>query len=585
MKLFIKSRMVILLIIFLFIGTCFTPLSSPQTVFHIVTQGTESINGQILFAPMYSTKTYLIDSTGTVNHTWSSNYAPGEAVCWLGDGTILRTIKTGVPGYGGAGGGVQRVLWDGTVVWDFRYDTHGDLSHHDIMPLPNGNVLMLTWETKTRAEAIAAGRNPNSFGGDTFTSEHIIEVKPTGPTFGSIVWEWHVWDHLIQDYDASKTNYGVVGDHPELIDINYGVASGLSDWLHTNSIDYNEKFDQILVSVHNFNEIWVIDHSSTTAEAVGHTGGRSGKGGDILYRWGNPEAYRAGTASDQKFFGQHDASWIKTGCPGEGDILVFNNGWNRPTGMYSSVDEIVPPVNDTGEYYLEPGSPYGPESLIWSYTGSPPISFYSAGFSGVQRLKDGDTLICDGVAGRFFEVTPEKVTVWQYVNPYPTPSTNDVFKIVYIPPEEPPEPEVPDLDCTGSLSWTNVHPGETVTGSFQVQNIGGPGSLLNWKINVSLIDWGTWSFNPKSGENLNTEDGQVTVHVSVIAPNEENSVFEGYIRVENKNNPDDFDVIPVYLKTPVNVHTHTFRWTLIQQFFNKIREWYSFIEKFCSSLY
>jgi hypothetical protein len=253
--------------------------------------------------------------------------------------------------------------------------------------------------------------------------------------------------------------------------------------------------------------------------------------------------------------------------------------------MYSSVDEIVPPVNDTGEYSLEPGSPYGPESLIWSYTGSPPISFYSDGFSGVQRLKDGDTLICDGVAGRFFEVTPEKVTVWQYVNPYPTPSTNNVFKIVYIPPEEPPEPEVPDLDCTGSLSWTNVHPGETVTGSFQVQNIGGPGSLLNWKINVSLIDWGTWSFNPKSGENLTPEDGQVTVHVSVIAPNEENSVFEGYIRVENKNNPDDFDVIPVYLKTPVNVHTYNFRWTLIQQFFNKIREWYSFIEKFCSSLY
>ncbi len=91
-----------------------------------------------------------------------------------------------------------------------------------------------------------------------------------------IVWEWYAWDHLIQDYNASKENYGVVGDHPELIDINYGISSSLSDWLHANSIDYNEKFDQILISVHNFNEIWVIDHSTTLEEAAGHTGGRVG---------------------------------------------------------------------------------------------------------------------------------------------------------------------------------------------------------------------------------------------------------------------------------------------------------------------
>ena len=167
----------------------------------------------------------------------------------------------------------RRVLWDGTIIWDFRYDANGDLSHHDITLLPNGNVLMLTWETKTRTEAITAGRDPNSFGGDTFTSEHIIEVKPTGPSSGDIVWEWYAWDHLIQDYNASKENYGVVGDHPELIDINYGISTSLSDWLHTNSIDYNEKFDQILISVHNFNEIWVIDHSTTLEEAAGHTGG------------------------------------------------------------------------------------------------------------------------------------------------------------------------------------------------------------------------------------------------------------------------------------------------------------------------
>jgi hypothetical protein len=70
---------------------------------------------------------------------------------------------------------------------------------------------------------------------------------------------------------------------------------------------------------------------------------------------------------------------------------------------------------------------------------------------------------------------------------------------------------------------------------------------------MSSIDWGTWSFFPESGENLTPQDGKITVHASVIAPDEENSEFEGYIRVENQNDPNDFDVIPVYLKTPANV--------------------------------
>jgi hypothetical protein len=144
--------------------------------------------------------------------------------------------------------------------------------------------------------------------------------------------------------------------------------------------------------------------------------------------------------------------------------------------------------------------------------------------------------------------------VWEYINVYPTPATNNVFNIQYISPEEPPDPEVPNLNCEGSLSWTKVKPGETVDGSFQVENIGGVDSLLNWKINISTIDWGTWIFSPDAGENLTSQEGKITIHVTVIAPTINNSEFEGYIRVENTDNPNDFDVIPVYLKTPVDVH-------------------------------
>jgi hypothetical protein len=283
--------------------------------------------------------------------------------------------------------------------------------------------------------------------------------------------------------------------------------------------------------------------------------------------------YDAGTTSDRKLFSQHDASWIDEGCPGEGDILVFNNGANRPGSHYSTIDEITPPVNETGEYYLESGSAYGPTAQTWIYTANPPTSFYASHLSGAQRLASGNTLISNGETGKIFEATPEGATVWQYN------TQNELFKVVYIAPEEqePPEPNTPDLDCSGSLSWTEVEPGATVIGSFQVQNIGNISSLLNWTINTSLISWGTWSFTPEFGENLTPEDGQVTVHVSVIAPDEANSDFEGYIRVENKDNPKDFDLIPVSLKTPLKINA--VQRTMSHQFLLHFLQRHLFIEK------
>ncbi len=554
-----KTPVLIFLILFLITSSSLSTLSTAKNLPSMNEHAGQMIEGQILFAPYYTTTTYLIDREGNINHTWPSSYQPFTSAYWLGNGTILRPICSG-------GGGIQKIRWDGSLAWDYRYQVSGCTCHHDIKYLPNGNVLMIVWETKTRNQAIAEGRNPDTIQGNTFTSDKIIEVKQTGPTSGTIVWEWHVWDHLIQDFDSSKANYGVIGDHPELIDINYG-DSFVGDWLHTNSIDYNPEFDQLLIDIHNFNEVWVIDHSTTTEEAAGHEGGNSGKGGDLLYRWGNPEAYDAGVAGDQKLFFQHDASWIPAGCPGEGHILVFNNGNNRPSGQYSTVDEFAPPVDSSGEYYLEPGSAYGPEDYIWTYTATPPSSFFSPVFGGALRLKDGNTLICGGTTGKFLEVTPDETVVWQYTNPYPNPSQNDVFKIDYLSPEEPPQPPeniTSDLDCVGNLSWTDIKPGATVIGSFEVHNIGENDSLLNWTVNASSIAWGTWSFTPASGQGLTPQEGVVTVQVSVVAPNEKDRIFQGSLRVENQENSSDFELIPVYLKTPLRQDL------LFQKFF----EWF-----------
>jgi hypothetical protein len=399
----------------------------------------ESFKGYTLFSPAISAKTFLINNSGEVVHTWDSKYKPALSVYLLENGCILRTALSKfntVFWGGGIGGGVEIFDWNGTKVWEFDYSNNKHCLHHDIEMLPNGNILMIAWEYKSDSEAIEAGRNPQFLQMGELWPNHIIEVEPTGSSGGNIVWEWHVWDHLIQDFDQTKENYGVVEDHPELIDINFG-GKILADWLHVNSIDYNEEFDQIILSSLHFNEIWVIDHSTTSEEAAGHTGGNSGKGGDILYRWGNPQAYRAGSESDQKLFRQHDAQWIEPGLPGEGNILIFNNGGNRPGVDYSSVDEIIPPIDSNGNYFYEPGHSYGPEQPIWSYVAENPTDFYSINLAGAQRLPNGNTLICEGSNGFFFEVTSGKEIVWEYLNQVPNLIDNHVFKIRRYSPDYP----------------------------------------------------------------------------------------------------------------------------------------------------
>ena len=392
------------------------PLSAQTQTVGLFLNDAQAFRGYTLFAPLRANTTYLIDNDGKLVRSWQSSYQPGNAVYLLENGHLLRTGNARNPTFtsGGAGGRVQEFDWNGALLWDFEYSSNQYLQHHDVEPLPNGNVLLIAWELKSSSEAIAAGRNPALVSTRGLWPDKIIEVKPQGTNGGEIVWEWHAWDHLIQDFDAAKPHYGVVAEHPELIDLNFS-SNNQPDWQHINAVDYNPQLDQIMLSVHNnFNEIWIIDHSTTTAEAASHSGGKYGKGGDLLYRWGNPRAYRAGMTADQKLSGQHDAQWIEAGSPGAGNILIFNNGSTR---RYSSVDEIVPPVEASGNYTRASGAAFGPSAAAWSYVAPTPTNFYAMNISGAQRLPNGNTLICDGPHGNFFEVTVAKDMVWQYINP------------------------------------------------------------------------------------------------------------------------------------------------------------------------
>lgn len=424
------------------------PPKAPEVKLGLLVNEPKAFQGYTLIASSFSKDTYLIDMQGRVVQTWKSDCNPGQGAYLLESGNLLRPGQVSNPPFfgAGAGGRIQEFTWDGKIVWDYTFSSATQLPHHDVCKLLNGNVLMIVWEKKSAKDAIAAGRRPETVGEGDLMADSILEVQPTGKTTGKIVWEWHAWDHLIQDFDEKKANHGDVGAHPELIDLNFGegtIAAMIAkpeelkklqaigyvgaagrrpgriqpDWTHINSVAYNAELDQIILSVHEFSEIWVIDHSTTTAEAASHKGGRSGKGGDLLYRWGNPRAYRAGTVKDQKLFSQHNAHWIAKGLPGEGHILVFNNGLRRTGGAYSSVDEIVPPADAKGQYAIAPGKAFGPETTHWSYVAPKRTDFFAALISGAERLPNGNTLICSGPNGTIFEVTRDSQTVWKYVNP------------------------------------------------------------------------------------------------------------------------------------------------------------------------
>jgi hypothetical protein len=411
---------------FLGLSVCLSLMAQNHTIGLLKADQSKAFKGYNLIYPSEQANVYLLDNCGQVVHTWTDSaiYRPGNSVFLLENGVLLKTKRhasiTGDPINGpGAGATVEKRDWDNKLLWTFTLNDSFSRLHHDITPMPNGNILMISWDKRTRAQAIAVGRNPATIAPSQIWPEKIIEVKPVGKDSFTIVWQWVEWDHLIQDFDTSKPGYGVVSDHPEKVNINWGSLGGQggSAWTFFNSIDYNEELDQVLLSTRFFNEIWIIDHSTTTAQATGSTGGNSGRGGDLLFRWGNPLTYKAGIAADQKTFSQHTARWL-TRNPNDsnyGKIMLFNN---MAAATYSTVDIVKPVFDKTTRSYGMSGKTFLPQKFAWTYKRKDSFLLYSTGFGSAQLLPNGNTLICSGRQGNAFEVTPSREVVWEYVVPF-----------------------------------------------------------------------------------------------------------------------------------------------------------------------
>lgn len=346
----------------------------------------------ILVNDAMDNRVYLMDKNGDLVYEWPLGERKiGNDVVLLEDGTLLAALQAEGSDilFGGFGGKIQIIDKEGNALWDFTYSNSEHRLHHDVELLPNGNVLAIAWEKMPQEEAL---ENGSGYDSDLYP-ESILEIDPNTD---DIVWEWHAKDHLIQDFDDSKLNYGVIAENPQLIDLNYSEGKG-GNIMHINGIGYDPDNDLIFLSVNFYSEVWVIDHSTTTEIAATHSGGNFGRGGDLIYRFGNPSAH-GDNVSERLFVNNHYPNLFEPG-----KMLIFTNGGDLEQ---STVHEMALP-DALGQKSVP--NLTNPE-ILWSFTDS---ELYSPKVSGAVRLPNGNTLITEGDYG-IWEVTKEGEVVWKF---------------------------------------------------------------------------------------------------------------------------------------------------------------------------
>ena len=219
-------------------------------------------------------------------------------------------------------------------------------------------------------------------------------------------------DHLVQDIDSTLPNFGQIDTTFRRLDLNV-FNSYDNDIIHLNGIDYNESLDQILISARHLDEIIILDHSTTTAEAATSLGGTSGHGGDFLWRWGNPNTY-SNSIEAQSLHHQHDAQWIPSEYPNGGKISVFDNDFEL--GNKSAVHIILPETTDNN--YALQGNTFTPDSSSFTWTNEIlGRQVYENKKSGVQFLPNGNFIVCENSKSRITEIDTIGNIIWSYMNP------------------------------------------------------------------------------------------------------------------------------------------------------------------------
>ena len=385
----------------LFLSCTFLQINAPAQL-NFIDEGV--MEGYTLFR---GTSVFLVDNCGQVVHSWGP-VSPRLHVKLLPNGNIIYIQSN-----------PNRIIerdWDDNLVNDLAVQDPSIRLDYEVIILDNGNYLCAARKDFSANQFMNIGYNYGTIG----SPNHVDAVVEIDRNTGATLWQWVISDHVIQQRDESLPNYGILKDHPELLNMD---AISTYDWENgesfmINGMDYNPELDHIALSVRKMSEVVIIDHSTTTVEAAGHTGGNSGMGGDILYRWGNPQNYDRGTADDQKLFFQHNPNWVQHG-ENKGQIAIYDNGLTRPGvgygSNYSTAPIIDPPLQSDGTYFIDEELPFGPEIATETY-GLPgsDVQWYSSYTSAHKVLQNGNILITVGGDRLALEMTPDGSLVWDY---------------------------------------------------------------------------------------------------------------------------------------------------------------------------
>ncbi len=365
----------------------------------------KAYNCAVLFSAA-NNKTYLIDMDGHILHEWNQEGMPAQmldpALTGGVKGEIGVQLKL-IPAGSHAGGiglvpgravfadlTFGYVNWAGKTVWQWGTQAPGGaaLQHHDWELLPNGDTLLLSDRV----------RRLQVFHNRWMLDPVVYEVSKAG----RIVWSWSASRHLAG-----------LGFTPVRLKIMNREAS--ADYLHMNAAHVLGPNHWAASGDRRFAPGNILI-SSRHADFLAIISRRTGR---IVWRLGpgfrqqrhpytrlldiRKVPYRVDRLS-----GQHDAHMIPEGLPGAGDILVFDN---EGEGGYPPAVMSVLPSSRVLE--INPVT----RKVVWQYTGTT-TSFYSPFISSAQRLPNGNTLIDEGVWGRFIQVTPRGRIVWEYVSPF-----------------------------------------------------------------------------------------------------------------------------------------------------------------------
>ncbi len=443
----------------------------------------------------------LIDMNGKEVHLWKG--LRGFPNKLLPGGYVLGSTAERDPQYGFQDEvDVVQVDWEGNIVWKFnQYEFIKDPGHEP------------QWMARAHHDYQREGNpvgyyspelEPRIIGGTTLILAHknvhkpeisdklllddvIIEVDWEG----NILWEWAVSDHFNElGFDESAKN--VLFRDPNTRFFGNSTEASAGDWMHINSmstIGPNKYYDQGDERFHPDNIIW--DARETNIIAI-----IDKKTGNIVWKLG-PDYSTADVKHLGWIIGQHHAHIIPQGLPGEGNLLVFDNGgWAgyglpnpaSPYGVKSAVRDHsrileINPVTLEIEWQYTP-TEAGFQAPLDSYR------FYSPYISSAQRLPNGNTLITEGADGRIFEVTHEHELVWEYISPYKNKrNANMVYRAYRVPYEWVPQLDKPEETEIVPLNIAEFRvPNAASTGTDSVVTVAGTVSYGDGAFCVATID-------------------------------------------------------------------------------------------------